>query len=345
MAAESATVADVTPGRRARGVAGPAGDEVAQQRPGPLAGRPPVVAHRERRRPHVGGARGHQPLDRPGDLGLGADDGGLGRRRHPACGQNPLVVGQHPVEGEQAGGRLAPGVGVVGDRHRKPDDDPGRRPAGGCRRLGDGGGDQALDRGRVGHPGDGAVGQLAGRAQRLRGEGGDDDRQGLLGPGAELGLGPVLLAPERGAAVAQQVADDGEVLPQVPGVGVVAEAVDALDHRPVGDADAEGEAPVADGPGDAGGLVGHEHGVAGVGLDDRGAELDVVGGPADEREHGERVDARRAGVPQAGEAVGLGLPGLVDDPVDGLPPAADADAQRHGGEPSGGLPCRPYPRR
>jgi hypothetical protein len=94
----------------------------------------------------------------------------------------------------------------------------------------------------------------------------------------------------------------------------------------VGHADAEGEAPVADGPGDAGGLVGHEHGVAGVGLDDRGAELDVVGGPADEREHGERVDAGRAGIPQAGEAVCLGLPGLVDDPVDGLPPAADADA-------------------
>src|SRR5690606_22748321 len=158
--------------------------------------------------------------------------------------------------------------------------------------------------------------------------------------------GHVLLAREGDAAVAADGVEDGQVLAQVAGVGVVAQAVDALDDRAVRHADAEGEpGRVVEGGGDGGRGPRHRQRVAGVGRHDRGAEGDAAGGPPDERQEHQGVECpAAAGEPEAGEPVLLGPHGRVDDPVDVRAARRQCDAHAHGGDatrrsgsPAGGL--------
>ena|SRR5437016_952573 len=71
--------------------------------------------------------------------------------------------------------------------------------------------------------------------------------------------------------------------------------------------------------------------MAGVGLKHRRAQLDGGRRPTRQRHGGQGVAAHGAGVPEAGEAFGLGPLGLLDHPLDGRGPTAQPDS--HGDRP------------
>ena len=65
--------------------------------------------------------------------------------------------------------------------------------------------------------------------------------------------------------------------------------------------------------------------MAGVGLEHGGAQLDLVRRLTGQGHGDQRVAGHGAGVPEAGEALGLGPLGLLDHPLDGRGPAAQPD--------------------
>jgi hypothetical protein len=242
-------------------------------------------------------------------------DGHVGGPVHLLLVEEPAVGGQLAVDGELAGGPL-PGLVHVGcDRHRQADNHLRGRSPGGGRRFGDGRDDAALHHRPSGHPGDGALGQLAGQAQHGRSEGGDQDGKGLgvrHPEGADHGRGPQRLSGEIDGPLVDQGPQHGQVLPHVEGRPLEGDTHHPLDDQLVGQPDAENESPPDGGLGGEG-LSGQHHGVTGPGGNHGRTEGDVRYLPAGDGHGSEGVDAEDLGQPGRPEP-GIGhRPDLIDD--------------------------------
>ena len=198
---------------------------------------------------------------------------------------------------------------------------------------GEPGGDVGLDRPGVAHPQDGAVGLLAGHTQEARRQGSHQHRHRRVdGSAASRYVHLEVLAVESDGVATQHGGDHRQVLLGVATRMGVGQTVGAFDGGQVRRPEAQGEPGTTHGRGHRDGAVGLEDGVAGVGLEDGGAQLDRGRGSARERDRHHRVSGDGAGVPDAGEPVGLGANGLVDQAVDRAGSPAQPDA--HGAEAS-----------
>ncbi len=131
---------------------------------------------------------------------------------------------------------------------------------------------------------------------------------------------------------AEQALEDLEVLLGVAHRSVEPVPEGPFDHRLVRRADTEGEPPTRC-DADRHGRTGEVGGVARVGADDCGAELDPVGARAGEGERDERVVTRDPGEPVPGEPVGLGVDRPLHEVVERgrSGDVAGEDADAHGG--------------
>ena len=116
----------------------------------------------------------------------------------------------------------------------------------------------------AGHPGDGAVGSLAGEAEHTGRE--SRDHHGAVRPVkyVQLGVDVVELAGELHPALVDERAQDRKVFAGVQRGTVVGEAETLLDAGAVGRADAQDE-PAVGGGGRGQRLLGQRHGMPGVG--------------------------------------------------------------------------------
>ena len=188
----------------------------------------------------------------------------------------------------------------------------------------------------VGPVGDGAVGELTRELQHLGCERGDHDRRRRRVRHFQHRVHVVELAVIVDAAGAlERGAQHLHVLTHMARRSIERQPEHPFDHHRVRRPDAEHQATTG---GRLGGqrLLGHGEGMARVGGDDRGAELDAVGDLAGEREGGEAVVTPwDVGHPAGGEAELLGLGGVGQQssiPVRRATDLADEDSDAHRGQ-------------
>ena len=166
----------------------------------------------------------------------------------------------------------------------------------------------------TGHPGHRAGRLATGKVEHLGTQGGQHNWHRARSLHADIRLDPVLLALVVNRLAVEQRPHDRHVLAHVAEVAGIGQTIHVFNHELVGQADAQGKAPLAGRLG-CQRLLGHDHRVTRVGRHHGRAQFDPARLASDQPQQADRVVRKRVGQPGRVQAGRLGPLRPLDDLV------------------------------